>query len=70
MPVLSDPKIIGDKIKGCTQNFSESITDITKIPDIISAYKANYKIISTTKIYASLAVDALFFKPEVTVDPT
>ena len=70
MPLLPNSKIIEDKIKSCTQNFSECITDITKIPEIISSYKENYKIINTTKIYAALAVDALFFKPDVTVDST
>lgn len=36
--------------------------------EIISEFKQQYQIVNTQKIYASLAVDALYFKPDVKVN--
>ena len=51
-----------------TPNIPENITNVQKIPKIIVEYKKENKILSTQKIFCCLAVDALFFKPDVQID--
>ena len=48
-------------------DFEEDLLNLNNLPDIIQNYKSENEIISKDKIYASLAVDALFFKPNVKV---
>lgn len=36
--------------------------------NMVTAFKQEYKIYNKTKIYASLAVEALFFKPNIKVN--
>ena len=36
--------------------------------NIVTAFKPDYKMFNKTKIYASLAVDTLFFKPNIKVN--
>lgn len=49
-------------------NFSQSLTDIKCIPEMIKNYKLENNITSKDKIYVTLAVDALYFKPDVHIN--
>ena len=48
-------------------NFPETLTNMEKIHETIRFFKEENDINSKQKIYASLAVDALFFKPDIKI---
>ena len=67
-PILPSQNEIEEYRKNFFTDFNQDLLDINKIPQIITNYKNENAITNQNKIYASLAVDALFFKPDVQVN--
>ena len=66
---LNFPKdsVIDEAVKEVVGNFPSQLTSLEGCCDIINSYKEKYKIPKSTTIDACLAVDALYFKPDVTI---
>lgn len=69
LPILPDIEYLENLKKDSEQNFFECLLDVKKIPEMIVNYKRENSIISTSKLYCCLAVDALYFKPDIKVGP-
>ena len=67
IPLLPSAKEIETNLRLATKQFSENVSDLDKIATIISDFKQKFQINNVTKVYGSLAVDALFFKPDVRI---
>ena len=67
--VLPPKQIIEEHLAKKNPLFSEDLTNIENLPKIIQVFKQEYGIHDTQKTYGCLAVDALYFKPNVRIDP-
>ncbi|KAK8842039.1 hypothetical protein M9Y10_026256 [Tritrichomonas musculus] len=67
IPLLPSAKEIETNLRLATKQFSENVSDLDKIATIISDFKQKFQINNVTKVYGSLAVDALFFKPDMRI---
>lgn len=63
IPLLPPTKEIEDYLRTSAEQFSTSVSDLDKMKSIVAEFKQQYKINNTTKVYAMLAVDALFSNP-------
>ena len=68
IPELPSIENIREKYPESIQNFEEDLIDLDKLSNIIKFYKEENKIVNKEKIYGCLAVDALFFKPDIKID--
>lgn len=67
--VLPDSKFLDELRIEKMPNFAECLLDVNKIPEMIINYRRENSLIGTTKLYCCLAVDALFFRPDISVGP-
>ena len=67
IPILPSCKEIEEYRKTFFTDFQQDLLNIDNLPEIITCYKTENNISSKNKLYASLAVDALFFKPDVKI---
>ena len=68
IPILPSKDGLEEYRKKYFNNFDDDLLDLEKMKNIVTTFKQEYKIFNKTKIYASLAVDALFFKPNIKVN--
>ena len=66
---LNFPKesVVDEAVNEVVGNFPSQLTSLEGCCDIINSYKEKYKIPKSLTIEACLAVDALYFKPDVTI---
>ena len=64
---LNFPKesVVDEAVNEVVGNFPSQLTSLEGCCDIINSYKEKYKIPKSLTIEACLAVDALYFKPDV-----
>ena len=68
IPVLPGIDYIKNLRKDKFFDFSESLLDLKKLPEMLIRYKTDNNIIGQDKLYCALAVDALYFRPDIKIN--
>lgn len=69
IPFLPSIDFIQKLRKEKYSNFSEVLLNLEKLPGLLVQYKMENGIVGQDKLYCALAVDALYFRPDIKISP-